>query len=243
MIASTIALAVVLSQAVPEPEDGMNDHTKMNIRNAVRSGTSGASVTVISADDKIARLRIDEVVQGTLPADTEVEVPVRGFVKCDLTKGTELLVFFRGKPGALVASGQYELIYEGKIRQYDRAVYLTRTRFEQPSHGLGGGGAVSPARSIPRLFSMAPIWRTASSKPSLPKVSCSISSNRSPISSSCFGPRTLFHAGNTSVSSIAACSSYIRAKASRVRASGSASCAAIALCARARTYSVISRPR
>ena len=149
MLASTIALAVVLSQAVPEPEDGMNDHTKVNIRNAVRSGTSGAAVTVISADDKIARLRIDEVVQGTLPPDTEVEVPAKGFVKCDLTQGTELLVFFRGKPGALVASGQYELIYEGKIRQYDRAVYLTRTRFEasqvRPAVKVAAPATAAPA--------------------------------------------------------------------------------------------------
>jgi hypothetical protein len=58
----------------------------------------------------------------------------------------------------------------------------------------GGADANMPARVTPRLASTAAIFWTASSKPSLPKVLSSMSSNKSPISSSCFFDIDFFQA-------------------------------------------------
>jgi hypothetical protein len=58
----------------------------------------------------------------------------------------------------------------------------------------GGDGGVMPASVIPRLASIAVIFWLASSKPSLPNVLCSMSSNRSPISFSCFFDIDFFQA-------------------------------------------------
>src|SRR5690349_6599606 len=107
----SIALAVFVTQADAEPKDAINDHVRANIRIAVHSGSSGAVVRVVDANDKKARLHVEQMVEGTLPVDGDIEVPVRGFAKQDLARGTELLVFFRGQPGALTMSGHYELVF------------------------------------------------------------------------------------------------------------------------------------
>jgi hypothetical protein len=124
------ALAVVLAQAAStaEPLDNISDHVRFNIRYQVRSGTAAAIVSVTSADAKTAKLHVDEALQGALPAD--LEVPARPFYLPDLKPGTQLLVFFHGHPGAWAATGQYELVIDGKIREYDSQSYLARTRWE-----------------------------------------------------------------------------------------------------------------
>jgi hypothetical protein len=122
----SVTLALLLSQA--EPQERISDHVQMNIRHAASGTTAAAIVTVTGADAKTADLHVDEVVNGELPAD--VKVPAKSFIKCDLNPGTQLLVFFRGKDAALQATGQYELVIDGKIREYPTQVYVDWTRYE-----------------------------------------------------------------------------------------------------------------
>src|SRR6478736_6718702 len=118
---------------------------------------------------------------------------------------------------------QVSLAYlEKSVSGNDAASTCASSAFESSTHNFGGGGAVSAPGAKPRVCSSAVTCWTASSKPSLPKVLCSMSSNRSPISSSCVGESAFFHAGNTIVFSRAACSSYIRANESSTRAKGAA---------------------
>lgn len=120
----TVAMAVFLAQADAEPKDEISDHVRWNIHIAVRSGDTAALVTVASAAAQAVKLHVDQQVLGELPE--ELTVAPRTFAKPDLEPGTQLLVFFRNKQ----PTGHYELVNEGKIREYPVDVYLARTRWE-----------------------------------------------------------------------------------------------------------------
>jgi hypothetical protein len=126
MVAAALALAVVVSQA--GPDDQISEHVLWNIRKAVRSSTYAALVTVVSSDAQRVKLHVAETVVGALP--DELDVPARPFMKQDAAPGTTLLVFFRRTGDGLTPTGQYELVIEGKIREYATDTYLTRTRYE-----------------------------------------------------------------------------------------------------------------
>ena len=128
MIAAALAIVLAQSADPAEPLDNISDHVRYNIHYQVRSGTAAAIVTVTSADAKTAKLHVDDALEGALPAD--IEVASKPFYLPDLKPGTQLLVFFRGHPGAWAATGQYELVIDGKIREYDSQSYLARTRWE-----------------------------------------------------------------------------------------------------------------
>src|SRR6516164_341904 len=75
-----------------------------------------------------------------------------------------------------------------RLRGEGRGEGPSRDHADHPRwrQALAGGGAVNCARSAKlRVCSISAICLTASSKPSLPKVWCSTSSNSSPISPSC----------------------------------------------------------
>jgi len=121
----TIALAVLVSQAEAEPNDGMSSHVLNNIKSSLKGATAAALVTVAASPPKgRAKLTVTETVFGELPS--ELEVAVSAFSKRDLEPGTQLLVFFRGR----APTGHYELVWEDQIRQYPVPTYVTRVRYE-----------------------------------------------------------------------------------------------------------------
>jgi hypothetical protein len=120
----TLAIAVLVAQADAEPKDEISDHIRWNIKVAARSGDSAAIVTIASATAQTVKLHVDQNVVGELP--DELSVSTRTFAKPDLEGGTQLLVFFHNKQ----PTGHYELVTEGKIREYPVEVYLTRARWE-----------------------------------------------------------------------------------------------------------------
>jgi hypothetical protein len=86
-------------------------------------------VTVVSSDEKSAQLRVDIPVTGALAE--ELTIKAKGFVKQDLAPGTQLLVFFNGKDTApKPVTSHYELVIDGKIREYNKELYLEWTRYE-----------------------------------------------------------------------------------------------------------------
>jgi hypothetical protein len=120
----TLAIAVLVAQADAEPKDEISDHIRWNIKVAARSGDSAAVVTIASATAQTVRLHVDQNVVGELPE--EITVSTRTFAKPDLEGGTQLLIFFHNKQ----PTGHYELVSEGKIREYPVEVYLARARWE-----------------------------------------------------------------------------------------------------------------
>lgn len=124
----SLAVAVLVAQtAVAQPQEPVSEHVRSNMRRAASGATAAALVTVSAADAKTAQLHVDQVVLGDLPA--EVSVPANAFIKRDLEPGTQLLVFFRGSQ-RLTATGQYEIVIDGKIREYPSELYLEWTQFE-----------------------------------------------------------------------------------------------------------------
>ena len=122
---ATIALAVVLSQSAPEQQ--LSSHVLTNLRCSLTGSSSSAVVTVMGVAAGRVKLRVDLPVVGELPE--ELDVPAKTFIARDLQSGTQLLVFFRGKQ-APVPTGHYELVWDGKIREYPMELYLDRTRQE-----------------------------------------------------------------------------------------------------------------
>jgi hypothetical protein len=100
---------------------------EINIAVSVNSATAAGTVTVVSVAGSNVKLKVDESVIASLPS--ELEIPTAGIYPGDLEPGTKLLMFFREKgPGRWIASGHYELIKDGKIRDVPADVYISLTR-------------------------------------------------------------------------------------------------------------------
>jgi hypothetical protein len=163
VIETSMALAVLLSQAasdpVSQPEERLSDHVIINIKRSLSTATAAAAVTVTGFDEKTAQLHVDEAVVGTIAED--LKVPAKAFSKRDLQPGTQLLVFFRGKEGAPAPTGQYELISDGKIREYTKDLYLNWTKYEQTKlpkpKAQAKPAAPAPTRTTGPVSAAAPV--------------------------------------------------------------------------------------
>ncbi len=118
---ATLTVAVMLSQS----PDQISSHVLTNIKNQLRGATTSALVTVVSQADGRVKLQVDQAVIGDVPA--ELDVTAAGFNQRDVEPGTKLLVFFRA---SFVPTGHYELVWDGKIREYDVATYVDRVKAE-----------------------------------------------------------------------------------------------------------------
>jgi hypothetical protein len=121
---SSSVLVFAAFLASQEPNDQMSSHCISAVQRALQGANAAAKVTVLAAGEKTVRLQIDEAVMGSFP--DELTVPVRTFIKRDLEPGSAFLVFFNGhKP-----TGQYELVFESKVRQYPVDDYVARVKYE-----------------------------------------------------------------------------------------------------------------
>lgn len=118
---TTLTVALMMSQS---PEQ-ISSHVLINIKNQLRGATTSAVVTVVSAADGRVKLQVDQPVIGELPA--ELDVTAAAFNKRDVEPGTQLLVFFRA---SFVPTGHYELVWDGKIREYELQTYVERVKAE-----------------------------------------------------------------------------------------------------------------
>ncbi len=144
----------VLTFSSAAAADPLPRHIVWNIQHMVRYAEAVAIVTVDAAKPERVVLDLARQVVGQQPQ--EVEIPSAGFDERDLVPGTQLLVALRHAPdGSWVSAGRYELVAEGKVREYPLEQWLAQTTEQSALRGRRALRELPRARVAPKVVSQA----------------------------------------------------------------------------------------
>jgi hypothetical protein len=124
-ILSAVAAFTFSSTARADTPEDIPEHVVRNIRLSVQPAEAIVVATVKAPPTKgLVSFRVDQTVMGSVPS--ELALTLDNFYAPELEPGTQMLVSVRRFKGTdrWMCTGRYEVIHEGRVREYSLDSYL-----------------------------------------------------------------------------------------------------------------------
>ncbi len=143
-------VAALLAPGAALAEDALPPHILRQIQLLVSSSDAIAIVQVDAPPSETSKvaLKVEKAIFGELPAS--VLTSPSGFAPEDMMEGTRLIIpFKKGKSGSLTPNAsRYELINEGKVREYPVKAFLQAVEKEVVRKGGNTSRTVPSTRAV-----------------------------------------------------------------------------------------------